>query len=99
MCADHIRIYLDDIRDCPNGWKVARNVVEAIDIINKHKGTFDVSLDHDLGPDEWNGTTLVKWFINTERYPNIAYIHTANPVGRKNIEFDLAIMRREQFNG
>lgn len=94
MTATHIKLFLDDVRDCPTGWVVARSYDEAVGILTNHRGTFDVSLDHDLGNEDYDGTSLVKWFIAAERFPMEAYIHSANPAGRKNLAFDLASMRR-----
>lgn len=90
----HIKVYLDDLRPCPEGWIPAKNVNEAIIIIHNHYGTFDVSLDHDLGDGNKDGTHLIKWFVDQRRYPENALIHSANPVGRKNLTFDLENMYR-----
>lgn len=92
----HLKLYLDDVRPCPDGWRLARSFDEAVGILTNHHGTFDVSLDHDLGNDDYDGTSLVKWFISAGRFPDDAQIHSANPVGRKNLTFDLAHMRRYQ---
>ena len=58
-----INLYVDDIRRCPDGFVVARNYDEAIELLNNN--TINIlSLDHDLGIDERgvekNGYDIVK---------------------------------------
>lgn len=99
-----MKLYLDDDHDgrpTPPGWARAYDVDEAIRMIQQHEGPFEVSLDHDLGEDangreKPNGTALVRWMSQNARFPERAQIHSANPVGRKNLEFDLAAMQRHQ---
>lgn len=42
-----MRLYVDDIRRCPDGWQLARTVTEAIRILATQDVT-EVSLDHDI---------------------------------------------------
>lgn len=84
----HLKLYLDDVRPCPEGWVLAHDCPEAMDILLKHFGTFEVSLDHDLGEDEngkekQNGCTLILWFNAMQIFPTKVQLHTANPVGRR----------------
>lgn len=96
------KLYLDDDhegRPTPPGWARAYDVDEAIRILQAHNGPFEVSFDHDLGEDANGrekppGTALVRWMGQNNRFPEATYIHTANPVGRKNLEFDLANLDR-----
>lgn len=102
----HLKLYLDDVRPCPEGWVAAKTVHEAKwqiawHIAERHEdgysNTFEVSFDHDLGVDENgkeqpNGTTLINWMTSAGIYPTAATIHSANPVGRKNLMFDLDAM-------
>lgn len=61
-----MKVYLDDIRDCPEGWTLARNYQEALDLLRTGKVT-EISLDHDLGMevtgkvdvDEWDNQILL----------------------------------------
>lgn len=62
-----INLYVDDLRDCPEGYVVARNLDEAIDYLENYK-VKTLSLDHDLGEDaDGNllptGYDLVKLFL------------------------------------
>ena len=53
-----INVYLDDLRDCPIGFVVARTFQEAIHLLENHEVDI-LSLDHDLGED------LQGWNVNT----------------------------------
>ncbi|WP_342743376.1 cyclic-phosphate processing receiver domain-containing protein [Domibacillus antri] len=41
-------LYVDDLRDCPTGFKIARNVGDALYYFNKYH-IHILSLDYDLG--------------------------------------------------
>jgi hypothetical protein len=45
-----INIYVDDLRVCPEGFVIARNIDEAIYYLENYKIAI-LSLDHDLGED------------------------------------------------
>lgn len=61
-----MKVYLDDIRPCPSGWRLARNYDEAITLL-KSGCVEEISLDHDLGMevtgkvdvDEWDAQILL----------------------------------------
>ncbi|MGD6876842.1 cyclic-phosphate processing receiver domain-containing protein [Bacillus infantis] len=96
-----INLYVDDLRDCPEGFKIARDFKQAIYILEN----FDVdilSLDHDLGEDkEGNllptGYDLVKYFCEKGLKVNRIYLHTDNPVGRENMYKTLLGARKRGF--
>lgn len=84
-----INLYVDDLRDCPPGFQIARTVKEA-----KHyfkTSTIKIlSLDHDLGTDQNgillpSGYDLVKYICETNLRADKIYLHTDNPVGRNNM--------------
>ena len=90
-----MKVFLDDIRDAPDGtWHIARSAEEARKLLEIHNVT-ELSLDHDLGyldqygrPGEPTGYDLVKWMIDylpPAMWPLRIYIHTANPTGRANM--------------
>lgn len=62
-----VNLYLDDIRDCPEGFILSSNFEEAIQAFQNHE--IDVlSLDHDLCEDKHgkelrNGYDFVKYFV------------------------------------
>ncbi|GAB6989434.1 cyclic-phosphate processing receiver domain-containing protein [Paenibacillus pini] len=98
---EHINLYVDDLRDCPDGFVVARTYKEAIKIL-KNKEVNILTLDHDLGEDEEgkelpNGYDLVKYFCEHGLKVNKIYIHTDNPVGRKNMYETLLAAQRRGF--
>lgn len=82
-------VYLDDLRDCPEGFVVARSVEAAISLLEG--GYVNIlSLDHDLGLDAngnlaKTGYDLVKYLCEHGLRADKIYIHTDNPVGRENM--------------
>ena len=83
-----INLYVDDIRRWPDGFVVARNYDEAIELLNNNKINI-LSLDHDLGIDEHgvekNGYDIVKYICEYGISSKKIYIHTDNIVGRDNM--------------
>lgn len=86
------RIYLDDLRPVPKGYVGTKSVYETIDLIEfieENGGTIEcLDLDHDLGDFAWLGGDAIKlldYLVMEEKYYPIK-IHTANPVGRANME-------------
>ena len=96
-----INLYVDDLRDCPEGFQVARTMEEAIDILET-KQVDILSLDHDLGEDSNRnllptGYDLVKLFCERGLHANRIYLHTDNPVGRDNMYHTLKAAQRRGF--
>lgn len=100
-----MKLFVDDLRN-PNQpprwkfwskrWAVARTFDDAIRLLTLHN-IQELSLDHDLG-EEKTGYDIAKWLEKRAYYgftvPKAVTIHSANPVGRKNIELALTSMRR-----
>ncbi|WP_325048962.1 cyclic-phosphate processing receiver domain-containing protein [Peribacillus saganii] len=66
LTSEKINLYVDDLRDCPNGFIIARNTEQAIHYIETYRINI-LSLDHDLGEDKDGnilptGYDLVKYF-------------------------------------
>lgn len=83
-----MKIWLDDVRPAPVGWtwcKTAENAWVGL-CVGDIKEIEEISLDHDLGPDESTGYNLVCWMERHGVWPDKVSIHSANSVGRKNIE-------------
>lgn len=95
-------LLVDDLRNFreePENTVVARTSVDALKALGNSKlGYSEIWLDHDLG--EPNGQLdstmpVVDWlseyaFTNDDIYPvDVIYVHTSNPVGRKNITSSL----------
>lgn len=96
-----IKLYVDDLRDCPEGYTLARTVEEALQYLRS--GEVDIlSLDHDLGEDSNHnllptGYDLVKIICEEGLRANKIYLHTDNPVGRENMFETLKGARRRGF--
>lgn len=87
-----MKIWLDDLRPVPSGYVGARSVNEAISLIKEaeEKGIEIelLDLDHDLGDFYSDGGDAIKildWLVERETFYPVT-IHTANPVGRANME-------------
>lgn len=87
------KIFLDDLRPAPAGYVLLKSSQEAIEYVKQNGCSNHFSFDHDLGKDD---TTMVflKWLINEDLDnsgsiipEDFTYIiHSANPVGRENID-------------
>lgn len=86
------KLWLDDDlvhRVAPEGWTHVTTVEDAIQVLETGFVTH-LSLDHDLGENQKTGYDLIKWieeqyFVNDIKPPEMK-IHSANPVGRKNMQ-------------
>jgi len=80
------KLFIDDIRDCPEGFVLARSIEDARDIVSQYGFPIFISLDHDLGPDS-TIMEFLHWLAGNyydEGAPQYL-VHSANPVGRANI--------------
>ncbi|MGU8836267.1 cyclic-phosphate processing receiver domain-containing protein (plasmid) [Clostridium perfringens] len=101
MNKERINLYVDDLRDCPKDFIIARTFNEAISILENYNINI-LSLDHDLGADSNNnilpsGYDLAKYICEHGILINKVYIHTDNPVGRDNIYSILVSAQRRGF--
>lgn len=90
---DKINLYVDDLRDCPEGFVIARTVEEAKEYFKNFEIEI-LSLDHDLGVDNKGnllptGYDLVKYICEEGLRADIIALHTDNPVGRDNMFYTL----------
>ncbi len=95
-----MKVYLDDERSAPEGWCQVYNVSEAVILLQDGHTVTELSLDHDLG-DESNGTGYQvvaymeeKVATSDWKAPPIITVHSANPVGRANMEAGIRNIRR-----
>jgi len=87
-----MKIFLDDVRPTPAGYTCIRDVevLKKVFIWNQDK-VKEISLDHDLGENVPTGYDFLVWLEEGvamgafEQIPELK-IHSANPVGRKNME-------------
>lgn len=87
-----VKIWVDDIRPVPSGYEGTKSVDETIILIEKIEadgGEVEMlDLDHDLGDYARFGGDAIKildYLAERETFYPIS-IHTANPVGRANME-------------
>ena len=90
--ANKIKIWVDDVRHVPEGYVGTKSVNETIALIEQTEaegGEVELlDLDHDLGDYAVDGGDAIKildYLAERETFYPIA-IHTANPVGRANME-------------
>lgn len=76
-----MKLWLDDIREAPEGWKWVNTVEEAINLISTGE-VVEASLDHDLGDGQQEGYRLVLWMAENDVWPSDAIsVHSSNPPG------------------
>lgn len=86
-----MKLFLDDIRD-PSGfyWVVARSYKDAVEKVKEYGFPTFVSFDHDLGEGK-TGYDFAKYLVELDMDTNTMpqnfdfLVHSANPVGAKNI--------------
>lgn len=98
-----MKLWLDDLRPVPYGYEGARSVNKAKQLIleAEHNGIEieALDLDHDLGDYADQGgdaIRLLDWLAERETFYPVE-IHTANLVGRANMERILARYWGEQY--
>lgn len=64
---------------------VARNYNEAIALLQANKYDM-ICFDHDLGENQPTGMDIAKWIVSNLDYKFEFYVHSANPIGRTNID-------------
>jgi hypothetical protein len=93
------KLYLDDLRELPdNSFILVRSYEEAINYVKDNGIPSFISFDHDLGIDEDGkllptGYDFAKYLVEMDmddiyKFPkNFSFhVHSANPVGKVNIE-------------
>ncbi len=87
-----MKIWVDDLRPVPQGYMWAKSVNQAISLVEKAEAENEevevLDLDHDLGDyysDGGDAIKLLDWLAERGTFYPVK-IHTANPVGRENME-------------
>ena len=84
-----MKIFLDDLRDCPEGYALARDVATArkmlVDCAASGTIIEELSFDNDLGENQPEGRHLMDWLeeqhiVNGFPLPSRMRVHSANPV-------------------
>ncbi|WP_207002117.1 cyclic-phosphate processing receiver domain-containing protein [Trinickia mobilis] len=93
MTAHQYKLFIDDLRETPSpGWEVARTSAQAIALLERRGCPSEISFDHDLGGED-TSMVVVKRMIEMDLDAGGQFIpehftfavHSANPVGRDNI--------------
>ena len=85
-----MKLWLDDVREPLNkSWHWVKTGEEAIELLKQ--GMVDsISFDHDLGEEGISGYDVAKWIEEMAAHGGmdrlVWRIHSANPVGQKNIQ-------------
>ena len=92
---EHIKIWLDDVREAPEGYCHCHSVNETIKKIIKCEKEYavidEINCDHDLGDyasDGGDGIKLIDWLVKRKTYYPVK-LHTMNPVGRENMQREI----------
>lgn len=85
-----MKIWLDDIRPCPEGHVWALDYDDFVYLVVKYGLPEHVNLDHDLGHDWKTGYAACKFMVEYHmKHPETPWptwsIHSANPVGSENM--------------
>ena len=85
-----MKIYLDDIREPPDGWLHVRWPYEALRLLRTGDVT-EISLDHDLGDDSrGTGYDVLEWIaaqvVANALVPPVIESHTENLMARQKME-------------
>ena len=82
-----MKLYLDDIRNpATEGWNIVRSYEEFVQFIMQNGMPDLISFDHDLGDNVPTGMDCAKWLVENQHKIVEFNVHSANPVGKKNIE-------------
>lgn len=77
-----INLYLDDYRPCPVGFALAKNADECLMMLRECDVNI-LSLDHELGFRQMDGTDVVKMMIQEGLYAQEIYLHTSSMSGKR----------------
>ena len=98
-----VKIWLDDIRPAPKGYYHCHSVNEAKAVIEwcelKRWEIAEISCDHDLGDfakDGGDGICLIDWLRERKSFYYQITLHSANPVGRENMQKALDRYKEEE---
>lgn len=97
-----MKLWIDDVRPAPEGWKHAYTSEEALEMIRSNPAFEWISFDHDLGVDEHGEEDSVRHVINTlwvygqesDKLPRYASVHSDNYPGAQWIKGTLESISR-----
>ncbi|MDQ0061436.1 cyclic-phosphate processing receiver domain-containing protein [Paenibacillus harenae] len=76
-----MKLFLDDRRPCPAGYRLARTADECISLIKENEITV-LSLDYNLGIGQPKGYAVAKYIAANASYPPKIIIHSNDRIGR-----------------
>jgi hypothetical protein len=94
-------LFIDDERDPPRNnrnWHVARDWEDVMMSLRIHGMPGYISFDHDLGEDQHTGYDIAKFLVELDMNGDADfqlpesfdfYVHSQNPIGKRNIEYYL----------
>lgn len=98
------RLYIDDLRECPQGFMVCRSSDEAIQFVKDMGCPEFISFDHDLGGDD-TSMKFINWLIESALDGDVVIpdefdytIHSANPIGSENINSKMSSFLKVYFD-
>lgn len=93
----NLKVFLDDMRQTPEGWTRVYWPEEAIALLKTGKVAI-ISLDHDLGEDERNGYDVLLWIeemvINQGFAPPEIRLHTDNSSALQKMRLAVASIKK-----
>lgn len=98
-----MNLYVDDERDCPPAWELARSYEVAMNLLS-HFAYDEISLDHDIASydsegNEMTGYTILCYLEQQAHLGNyIPYIriHTANAAVRRKMEGVASVLNSQR---
>lgn len=93
-----MKVYLDDLRDTPEGWVRCYWPNEVIELLKTNQVS-ELSLDHDLGDQKTiTGYDVLLWIeeqvITNNFKPPSMKVHSSNPAGRARMEAAIRSIQR-----
>lgn len=77
-----INIFMDDCRKRPAGFALARTTEECLLLLRECEVNI-LSLDYDMGPEDYSGDEVARRIVLEGLYPREIYLHTSSSAGRK----------------
>lgn len=102
-----MKLWIDDVRVPPNEtWVWAKNFEQAVRVVAIRGLPDEISFDHDLGlADERTGLDIAHWLVDADLDGTVNippdwnfHVHSANPVGARNIRETLAGYLRFKYH-
>lgn len=77
-----INIFMDDCRKLPQGFTLARTTEECLLLLRECEVNI-LSLDYDMGPDDYSGDEVARRMVLEGLFPREIYLHTSSSWGRR----------------